>query len=133
MKSKLYFICVTIFVLGASPVLFGAVVQAPPADGHTQTEATALSARESRKADRQAKRYERLVSKIQQKMERLQRKGKISRSVDVEDRLGLIVILTGALFIALGLVIPIFGVLFLVIGIIVVFAGLLLLLLLGGW
>ena len=84
-----------------------------------------------RKQNRQEKRLERFQQKMEKRIVKLRKKGRIDASINL-NFISLIVIALGGLFILLGIAIPIVGILFIVIGAIIAFVGLVMLLLLDG-
>ncbi len=135
MKNYLLLTTLILAVFASATPLSAAAGKAVFSETATHSEAAApakTSTKQQRKAQRWAKRFERLEKKFEKKMEKQRSKGKTVTRINLGETLGLIVLLTGGLFIALGLVIPAVGFVFLVIGIVIAFAGLLLWLLLGG-
>lgn len=127
MKKNLLPCYFALFAFLLTPAVFAASKQAPVFENPVE-----MSSKNSRQAKRMEIRLDRLKKKFQKKMERLQRKGKAVNRINLGAMLGLVILLTGGLFIVLGLVIPAIGIVFLVIGIIIAFVGLLVWLLLGG-
>lgn len=135
MKRNLLLLSFVAFVLGLSLNPAFAAIQKETPHSRTNVEnatRTEFSVQQTRKVNRLKNRMGRWEKKFQKKMERKQHKGKPGDRVNLGFMLGLIVLLTGGLFIALGLIIPAIGIIFLIIGVIIAFAGLLLWIVLGG-
>ena len=118
-------------LFNGSPLLAAASTAKPLVTKVEKNTVSEASTKDLRKQNRMDKRFDRFQDKLDKRISKLKKKGKIGASINL-DFIGLIVLALGGLFIFLGIVIPVVGILFIVICAIIAFVGLVLLLLLNG-